>query len=743
MRHTVRREIGGRTLSLETGVLAGQAGGAVTVRYGDNVLLATVCMSVPREGIDFFPLTVDFEERHYAAGRIPGSFFRREGRPSVNATLAARLTDRPIRPLFPKGFRNEVQIIATVLSVDGENPPDILSIIGASAALSISSIPFEGPIAGCRIGFIREELVVNPTFQQMEEGELELVVAGSRDAVVMVEAGAKEVPEATVLEALQRGQAVNQEIIAMILEMVQAVGQPKIAFAAPAPADPDLERRVAALLDGRLRAAVFSGREKGERDTDLALLRREVLASLGDGLEPQLVRRAFDELVDREFRGGILDRGLRPDGRGLRQVRPITAEVGVLPRTHGTGLFSRGQTQILSVCTLASMGMKQKLDTLDPQVSKRFLHHYNFPPYSVGEVRRVGSPGRREVGHGALAERALEPIIPSVEEFPYTIRLVSEALSSNGSTSMGSVCGSTMALMDAGVPLRAPVAGVAMGLILGEGHRHAVLTDIQGLEDHIGDMDFKVAGTAQGITALQMDIKVKGVTPQILQEALEQAREARMHILGKIREAIAAPRPTLSPYAPKILRIQIPVEKIGLVIGPGGKTIRAIIEETKATVDVEDDGSVYIGSSDAAALQKARERIEGMTREVKIGDVFTGKVTRITSFGAFVEIAPGKDGLMRLADISEEPVQRVEDAVAVGDEVTVTVIEVDRMGRINLSRRALSQGRDGPGGPRGPRPSSGGPEPFRGPPSPGPFRGRDAGPPPRSGPGGWPRRERM
>jgi polyribonucleotide nucleotidyltransferase len=694
MRNSFQREIGGQTLTIETGWLANQAGASVSLRHGDNLVLTTVCMGPPRQGIDFFPLTVEFEERHYAAGKIPGSFFRREGRPSLDATLTCRLTDRPIRPLFPKGFRNEIQVISTVLSADQENPPDILSIIGASAALSISDIPFDGPIAGCRIGQVEGEFVVNPTFPQMDVGTLELVVAGSRNAVVMVEAGAKEVSESLLLEAIKRGQEVNGEVISMIEEMVAAVGKPKRLFEAPPKPSPQLEQQVTELINGRLEDLIFSGQEKGERDTAVDDLFNEVMEELGEETSRGEARQVFDSLISHQFRTGVLKRGVRPDGRGTQDVRPITTEVGILPRTHGSGLFNRGQTQILSVVTLGSIALQQKLDTLSPIVKRRFFHHYNFPPYSVGEVRRVGGSGRRELGHGALAERALEPVIPSVEEFPYTIRLVSEALSSNGSTSMGSICGSSMAMMDAGIPIRTPVAGVAMGLIMSEEGEYAILTDIQGLEDHIGDMDFKVAGTKNGVTALQMDIKVKGISPEIMQSALEQAREARGHIMEKLLEAIPEARTGLSPYAPRIVRIQIPVEKIGAIIGPGGKTIHAIIDETGASIDVEDDGTVYIGSPNEESLQKAQQRINALTKDVEIGTIYTGKVVRITTFGAFVNIAPGKDGLMRLPDVAEEPIQRVEDAVQVGDEVTVMVIEVDRMGRVNVSRRAVLQGLD-------------------------------------------------
>ena len=693
MRHSVQCEIGGKTLTIESGWVAGQADGSVTLRLGDSVVLVTACMSPkPREGVDFFPLSVDYEERLYAVGRIPGSFFRREGRPGTDGILAARLTDRPIRPLFPKGFRNEVQVVATVLSADQENPPDVLSIVGASAALSLSSIPFEGPISGCRVGFVDGELVVNPTFQQMEHSRMELVVAGSKDAVVMVEAGAKEVPESLVLDALDEAQRANAKVIAAIEELVRLAGKPKVTVEPPAAPEQAAFDAVTDEVRGRMKQAIFSGREKGERDRELSLIEAEVAETLGEDVSKSAFAEAFDKVVNQLFRQGVLKEDVRADGRNRTQVRPITCEVGVLPRTHGTGLFTRGQTQILSVVTLGSLSDEQRLDTLSPIDSKRYLHHYNFPPYSVGEVRRVGSPGRREIGHGALAERALEPMIPDKDDFPYTIRVVSEALSSNGSTSMGSVCGSTMSLMDAGVPIKAPVAGVAMGLIMGEDGDYAVLTDIQGLEDHLGDMDFKVAGTADGITALQMDIKVKGITPAIMREALQQAKEARLFILDKILEAIPAPRGVMSPYAPRMVKISIPVDKIGAVIGPGGKTIRAIIAETKATIDVQDDGTVFIGSPNEESLELARSKVEGLTKEAEVGAVFNGKVVRSTNFGAFVEILPGKDGLVRLNELAEEPVGRVEDAVNIGDEVRVMVIEVDRLGRINLSRRAVLQG---------------------------------------------------
>ena len=693
MRHTVQCEIGGKTLTIESGWIAGQADGSVTLRLGDTVMLITACMSdKAREGIDFFPLSVDYEERMYSVGRIPGSFFRREGRPSTEGILAGRLTDRPIRPLFPKGFRNEVQVVATILSADQENPPDVLSIVGASAALSISSIPFDGPIAGCRIGYVDGQMVVNPTFAQMESSTMELIVAGSKDAVVMVEAGAKEISESIILDAIEAAQEANGKIVDAIEELVKLAGKPKITIEPP---PTPREAAVAAMNDdvrSRVREAVFAGYEKGERDKAVGVIQREVAATLPEDVPSGEVRDAFDSLVDEVFRKGVLKENVRADGRQRNEVRPITTEVGVLPRTHGTGLFTRGQTQVLSVVTLGSLSDEQRLDTLSPVSTKRYMHHYNFPPYSVGEVKRVGTPGRREIGHGALAERALEPMIPDKDDFPYTIRIVSEALSSNGSTSMGSVCGSTLSLMDAGVPIKAPVAGVAMGLIMDAEGDYAVLTDIQGIEDHLGDMDFKVAGTAEGITALQMDIKIKGITPAIMREAMAQAKEARLFILDKILSTISTHRENMSPFAPRMIKINIPVDKIGAIIGPGGKTIRAIIAETKASIDVQDDGTVFIGSPNEDSLASARSKIEGLTKEAEVGTIFKGKVVRSTTFGAFVEILPGKDGLVRLSELAEEPVQRVEDAVNVGDEVSVMVIEVDRLGRINLSRRAVIQG---------------------------------------------------
>ena len=696
MVQTFTREIGGRTLTIEHGRLAELAGGAVSVRYGDSMVLATVCTANPREGIDFFPLTVDFEERSYAVGKIPGSFFRREGRPSQDAILTDRLTDRCLRPLFPKGFRNEVHVVVTVFSADQENPPEILSIIGASTALAISDIPFDGPVSATRIGYLNGELIVNPLFKQVDDGSLDLVVASTRDAVVMVEAGAKEVPEKVLLEALRLGHEVNLELAELQVEIVGAVGKAKAPFEAPE-APLDLESEVAGLTQAGLERLMDAGAAKGEGNAAMDELLAEAVEKLGEKHSSKDIDSVFDRLLKTVMRRKILDEGKRPDGRAPTEVRPISSEVGVTPRTHGSGLFTRGQTQVLTLATLGSLAQTQRLDTLSPEDRKRFLHHYNFPPFSTGEVGRMGGPRRRDIGHGALAERALEPVIPSETEFPYTIRLVSEVLSSNGSTSMGSVCGSILALMDAGVPIKAPVAGVAMGLILGENGKFTVLTDIQGIEDFKGDMDFKVAGTVEGVNALQMDVKVKGITFEIMEQALAQAREGRLFILDKMLQTISHARENVSAYAPKIRQITIPQEKIGGVIGPGGRTIRAIIEQTSATIDVEDDGTVTIGAVDEESMRKAIATIEGLVKEAEVGQIYTGKVVRIMDFGAFVEILPGKDGLVHISQLADYRVERVEDEVSVGDEITVMVTELDRLGRINLSRRAVTASTDGDG----------------------------------------------
>ena len=687
MAESFERKVGNETLILEVGELAGLASGAVTVRYGDTVLLATACVSdKPREGMDFFPLTIDFEERLYAIGKIPGSFFRREGRPSTDAILSCRLTDRPIRPLFPKGFRNDVQVIITVLSTDRQNIPDVLGTVGASAALSISAAPFAGPISSVRVGYIGEEFVINPTYDDLQESELDLIVAGTRDAVMMVEAGALQVPEDTVLQAIEFGQKANQEILDMQDELIAKVGVPQIDFEA-AGLPTQLKDAVKAATEGHLEAILVE--VKSERQGGLEARKQELLERFADEFGDKDVGAALDAVVKEAVRESILERGVRPDGRAPTEIRELSAKVGILPRTHGTGLFQRGETQVLSVATLGSIGDQQRLDNLSPEERRRFMHHYNFPPFSVGEARPLRGTSRRETGHGALVERAIEPVLPSEEDFPYTLRVVSEVLSSNGSTSMASVCGTTLALMDAGVPIEAPVGGIAMGLIMGEDGKHAILTDIAGVEDALGDMDFKVAGTAEGITALQMDIKVKGITIEIMKQALAQAKEARLTILETIKATLPEHRSELSQWAPRMQRVQIPVEKIGSLIGPGGRIIRSIIEETGCSIDVEDDGTVTIGSTSAEGAAKAIEIIEGLTKDVEVGAEYSGKVVRLMDFGAFVEIPGGKDGLIRISELANLHVGRVEDILDVGDEVKVKVLEIDSMGRINLSRKLL------------------------------------------------------
>ena len=731
MQLSAQREIGGKALIIETGKYSAQANGAVTVRRGDTVILATACISSQaRPDIDFLPLTVDYEERLYATGKIPGSFFRREGRPGQEAILFGRLTDRPLRPLFPKELHNEIQIVLTVLSVDRENPPEVLGIIGASAALSISDIPFQGPVGATRIAHISGAYTADPTYGEINQGDLSVVVAGTRDAIMMVEASSMDTSEHVVLEAIRRAQDTNAVVIDMIDELVASTGKPKMDVVAQPPQD--LGAEINAFLNGRVAQVLEEGSDKVDREAALQALDAEIQERLGDQYPQQAIASAFESILKVVMRSRILEKGIRPDGRGLKDIRPISCEVGVLPRAHGSGLFTRGQTQVLTIATLASTGMEQKLDNLSLEDTKRFMHHYNFPPFSTGEVKRLGT-GRREIGHGALAERAVQVAVPNEEEFPYAIRLVSEVLSSNGSTSMASVCGSTLALMDAGVPLKNPVAGVAMGLIIGDNGKFAVLTDIQGMEDHLGDMDFKVAGTTQGINALQMDVKMKGLTYEVLEQALQQAKEGRLFILDKMREAISEPRAHLSPYAPKVVRMVIPIDKIGALIGPGGRTIRAIQAETGVTIDTEDDGTVLIGGQDEGMIQKARDRIDGLTREVAVGDIFTGRVVRLTSFGAFLELLPGKDGLMRTEELGEQ-----DGDLDIGQEITVMVQEIDHLGRINLSRKALFDDQDRPvnaSSPQ-PRPPQGRPQPGGRPPFP---RQRDDRPPsagpPRSLPG--------
>ena len=689
--HQVEMDLGGRKLILETGRLAKQANAAVTVRYGDTVVLCTVTASKEPKDLDFFPLTVNFEERLYSVGKIPGGFIKREGRPSEAAVLASRLIDRPIRPLFPDGFRNEVQIICLVLSVDQDCSPQIAAMIGTSAALSISDVPWNGPIGGVVVGRIDGKFIINPTEEQEQASDLYCVVAGTRDAVMMVEAEANEVPEDVMLEAIMFGHEELKKQIDMLDKLVELAGKPKMEVVLHK-VDEDVNAAVRAYAAERLIQAVRIADKQARQDAIDAINAEAVehfTALYGEEAE-QLkdVREVLHDIVKEEVRRLITHEKIRPDGRALDEVRPISCEVGVLPRTHGSGLFTRGQTQALSICTLGAVSDEQILDGIDPEDSKRFMHHYNFPPFSVGEVRPLRAPGRREIGHGALGERALAKVIPSEDEFPYTIRLVSEVLESNGSTSQASICASTLALMDAGVPIKAPVAGVAMGLIK-DGEHVSILTDIQGMEDHLGDMDFKVAGTAKGITAIQMDIKIDGIDRAILERALEQARKGRMHILGKMLEVISEPRKELSKYAPKIEIIHINPEKIRDVIGPGGKVINRIIDETGVKIDIEQDGRVYIASPDLEMLAKAKEQIELIVREVVVGETYVGTVKRIEKFGAFVEVLPGKEGLVHISQLSNERVGRVEDVVKVGDRITVKVTEIDNLGRVNLSRKAV------------------------------------------------------
>jgi polyribonucleotide nucleotidyltransferase len=688
-------EVGGRPITIETGHLAMQAGGAVTVRLGDSLVLCTATASKkPREGIDFFPLTVDFEERLYAAGRIPGSFFRREGRPSEGGILTMRLIDRPLRPLFPKDFRNDVQVIATALSSDSENYLDIPAIIGASAALVISDVPFEGPVGACRVGLVDDEFVVNPTAEQMKESLLDLRMAGTEDAILMVEAGAQELHEDVMLQALQMGHEAMQAVITLQKQMREEVGKPKVTDYPVITIEERDRERILQRIGDRVAGMVSQPMNKVERSQATSALEDEILGSFVDDETINLgeVKSVFRQVVKEESRAVVLERGQRADGRALDEIRPISSKVGMLPRAHGSGLFTRGLTQVVSIATLGTPREEQRLDTLRPEEVKRYMHHYNFPPFSTGETWPMRGPKRREIGHGALAETALRSMLPPEDEFPYTLRVVSECLSSNGSTSMASVCGSTLALMDAGVPIKSPVAGIAMGLI-SQGDAYAILSDIQGLEDHLGDMDFKVAGTREGITALQMDIKIKGLAYEILTEALAQARKGRIHILEAMAEALVEPRKELSPFAPRITTIHVDPDKIGKIIGPGGKMIRKIQEECGVDVDISDDGSVYIAAVDGVGAQKAAEMIEALTEEAVIGKVYTGKVVRTESYGAFVEILPGVDGIVHVSQLADYRVPSVEDVVRVGDEVMVMVIDVEReTGKIKLSRQAVLEG---------------------------------------------------
>ena len=685
--------INGKPLTFETGKLAEQAGGAVTIQYGDTVVFAAATVSrTVRPGIDFFPLTFDFEERLYAAGKIPGSFPRREGRPSEEAIITARLADRATRPLFPKGFRNDTQVIFYALSADQEHDPDVLVVNAASAALSISPAPFDGPIGCVRVGMVNGKLTLNPTMTEMKESPLDLVVAGTRDAVMMIEAAAQQVSEDLLGEALALAQSGIRASIEAQDELVRAVGKPKMQWT-PEKVEPEKGLRISEYLTDRVRAKVRHP-DKTQREAGLADVRAEAVTALvtpeGDITEAD-VEMTFDGVVKKEFRRAVLEEGLRPDGRGLKDIRQLEIEVGVLPRTHGSALFKRGQTQILSIATLGPTGDEQIIDTLSPVDSKRYMHHYNFPPFSVGEVRPLRGASRRDIGHGALAERALLPVVPSKEEFPYTIRVVSETLSSNGSSSMGSTCGSTLALMDAGVPIKAAIAGISVGLVTDETGGYQLLTDIQGMEDNYGDMDFKVTGSEKGVTAIQLDIKIRGLTPEIVKASLLQAREARLVILEAMKKVIDRPRADLSHWAPRIETIKIHPDKIREVIGPGGKMIRAIQSESGTNVEVEDDGTVRITGAKADGREKAKNMILGLTKEPEVGEVFDGKVTRIMSIGAFVEYLPGKEGLVRVSELGPERVNRVEDVVKVGDAVKVKVAEVDRQGRVNLSMRSVGE----------------------------------------------------
>jgi len=694
--------VGGRKLSFETGIIGRQAGGAIFLRYGDTVVSAFATGSAqPREGIDFFPLTVDMDERYYAVGKIPGGFIKREGRPSERATLSARLIDRPIRPLFPEGYRNDTQVATMVMSVDQDCPPDVSAINAASAALTISDIPFEGPIAAVIVGLVDGEYVINPTVEQSEKSLMHLYVAGTKDAIMMVEAGAKEVPEEQMLEAIMFG----HEEIKKIAEFIESFREEALNLGLAKPKrevvveeiPADIAQRVKEWAYDKLDRAVRT-EEKLARQEAIDQVYQEALEFFAEEFPEQLdiVEKVLEDITHKIIRRLITVEHIRPDGRAMDEIRPISIEIGRLPRTHGSALFTRGQTQVLTVATLGAVGDEQIIDGLGLEESKRYMHHYNFPPFSVGEVRPMRGPGRREIGHGALAERALIPVLPSEEEFPYTIRLVSEVLESNGSSSMASICGSTLALMDAGVPIKAPVAGIAMGLIQEDGHI-AILTDIQGIEDHDGDMDFKVGGTAKGVTALQMDIKIKGVNREILAKALEQARAGRMFILDKMLAVLPEPKKELSPYAPRIISFTIHPDKIRDVIGQGGKVIKKIVEETGAKIDIEDDGRVFISAVDGEAGERASKIIQTLTQDIQVGQIYKGKVVRIMDFGAFVEVIPGvlglpgKDGLVHISQLDVGRVAKVEDVVRVGDEIIVKATGIDKQGRLNLSRKeALS-----------------------------------------------------
>ena len=730
-------------MTIETGRMAKQAGGSVTLQYGDTVILACATMAQQaREGQDFFPLTVDYREPYYAAGRFPGGFFKREARPSDRETLTSRCIDRPMRPLFPEGFKNEVQVLLKVLSYDGENEPDILGMVAAFAAVEISEIPFAGPLGAVRIGRINGELVANPAIDRLPDSSMNLTIAGSSNAVMMVEGGAQEEPEEVMLDAFDLAQSVIRDLCDMISELRQKCGKEKYVFEAPQP-DEGIKNWLRELAEGRIREASMVG-DKHERQAALGVILDDVKATILAGLTtdvqnaeavgdeaataavkerlakaPKEIGGSFHDLEKEIMRNRILDEGVRSDGRSLDQIRQITCETGVIPRAHGSALFTRGQTQALVISTLGTVSDEQKVDNLAEEYYKKFFLHYNFPPFCVGETRPMRGPGRREIGHGALAERALEPMLPDHEVFPYTIRIVSDILESNGSSSMASVCGGSLALMDAGVPTKAPVAGIAMGLI-SDGSRYAVLSDILGVEDHLGDMDFKVTGTRNGITAFQMDLKIEGITREIMAKALDQAKQGRQHILDRMAEALEAPRGELRSFAPRIQTMMIPIDKIRDVIGPSGKMIRKIIAETGAKIDIDDDGKVIIASTDEEAGRKAREWVDYLTQEVEVGRVYKGKVTRITNFGCFVEVLPGQEGLVHISELEPRRVESVTDVVSEGEEIEVKVVEIDEFGRINLSKKEAdrdagripqdagrSEDRSG-GGDRGGRPSGGG-----------------------------------
>lgn len=683
-------DLAGRKLTLEFGKVAKQAQGSVLVRYGDTTILSAVTVSKEPKDLDFFPLTVNYEERLYAVGKIPGGFIKREGRPSERAILASRLIDRPIRPLFLEGFRNDVQVVNTVLSVDQDCSTEIAAMIGTSAALSTSEIPFNGPIAGVIVGRIDGKFIINPTIAEQEKSDIHLVVAGTMDAINMVEAGAKEVPEEIMLEAIMYGHDHIKKIVAFQNDIVAEIGKQKMEVVLHN-VDEEVDQAVRTFADAKIREAVRV-EEKHARAEAIDAVKEETQVHFSE-VYPERegeISEILYNMVKEEVRRLITHEKIRPDGRALTEIRPLSSEVGILPRTHGSGLFTRGQTQALSVCTLGALGDVQILDGLGLEETKRFMHHYNFPPYSVGEARPLRPPGRREIGHGALGERAIEPIIPSEADFPYTIRLVSEVIESNGSTSQASICGSVLALMDAGVPIKAPVAGIAMGLIMDtDGEHFSILTDIQGMEDHLGDMDFKVAGTAEGVTALQMDIKIEGINREILEQALTQAKEGRMHILESMLATINAPRDHLSPYAPKIMTMSINPEKIRDVIGPQGRVINKIIEETGVKIDIEQDGRIFIASTDADANLRAKQIIEDLVREVEVGQTYLGTVKRVEKYGAFIELFAGKEGLCHISQLAEERVAKTEDVVSVGDKILVKVTEIDDQGRVNISRKAV------------------------------------------------------